>query len=981
MDATQFLTTLYEFADQGHTQIFTLPSTQARAVPVDDLSEVQSIVSSIPKGQNIYFSPGMNANCEHRRWEIPEIIGIPGLWVDIDIYNPIAHKKDNLPKSIEDAMNLLLDNIPPSIVVHSGYGLHVWWVFKEAWYFESQEEKEQAQELLTNLQANIRQRAAAQGWHLDNTSDLARVMRIPGTLNYKLSSNPVWAQVIESSDLRYDPTELIDLVPVITETNTYDHTRPRQYSFERRQTDGPAMYMLHNCAFMQHVQLNAKTLSYGEWLAALTNIVRATDGIEAAHAVSALDVARYKAKDCDKKIDECLGQMQPQNCQYIRDNLGFQGCPSGGCGDIKAPCVWSLGSVAQAKAKIRTIITPTPEAVNHPEILGALALLQKKEPLVFDDFLQRYNGNKNALKTQLKRESAGLSVIEGGKTEEEPAVDSNGVRWLSQTVADVPIDLMMPGNPSQYAAWVFKNDGVAACKVNDQGNVTYNKATYAPIIINERISNIDTNQEKASLSFKTHRGNWRNVILPKSTIFDSKKIMCLADSGLVVTSDTAKILTKWLSELEAANSQVIPDRVGVSKFGWRNNDTEFICPGMSNNYVLDTDDIAPQSVIDGYSIAGDHGTWLQAMSELRKNSKARFILAASFAAPLLKITGQRIFGIHNWGDSRDGKSAAQYAALSVWGKPSTIKILASSSETGIERMSALCSDLPLCVSELETLDEHRRAEFENKTIYMITEGRGKQRGTIKGLQQSSSWRTIMITNAESPIVKDNSKGGIITRIIEINGGPFVNNQDFASYLYGVMEHHYGHAGRIFLSHILTANHVEIRDIYQKLRMILKQKYPEKIDSHIDAVSHTALGDQLSSMYVFGEDKDTASRGALQTAEYIIENHLINNGDADESERAWQWMLGWIAANNGRFALNVKSAIPILGYIEDDYICVLKTELAKAMKDQGFNPDKIFRKWADLGRIPITRVGEKRTFAVRGKRINRVQPWVIKIKEE
>ena len=296
-------------------------------------------------------------------------------------------------------------------------------------------------------------------------------------------------------------------------------------------------------------------------------------------------------------------------------------------------------------------------------------------------------------------------------------------------------------------------------------------------------------------------------------------------------------------------------------------------------------------------------------------------------------------------------------------------------------MSALCSDLPLCISELETLDEHRRAEFENKTIYMITEGRGKQRGTIKGLQQSSSWRTIMITNAESPIVKDNSKGGIITRIIEINGGPFVNNQDFASYLYGVMERNYGHAGRIFLSNILTANHAEIKDTYNKLRFTLKKKYPDKIDSHIDAISHTAMGDQLASMFVFGEDKDTASRGALQTAEYIIENHLINNIDADESERAWQWMLGWIAANNGRFSMNARSAMPILGYIDGGYINILKTEITKAMKEQGFSPDKIFRKWADAGRIPITKVGEKRTFAVRGKNINGVKPWVIKIKEE
>lgn len=135
------------------------------------------------------------------------------------------------------------------------------------------------------------------------------------------------------------------------------------------------------------------------------------------------------------------------------------------------------------------------------------------------------------------------------------------------------------------------------------------------------------------------------------------------------------------------------------------------------------------------------------------------------------------------------------------------------------------------------------------------------------------------------------------------------------------------------------------------------------------------------MFVHGEDKDTASLGALQTAEDIIENHLISNEDADESERAWQWMLGWIAANNGRFSISARSVMPILGYIDGGYINILKTEITKAMKEQGFSPDKIFRKWADAGRIPVSKVGEKRTFAVRGKNINGVKPWVLKIKED
>ncbi|MBP2657902.1 MAG: hypothetical protein H6Q69_934 [Firmicutes bacterium] len=377
----------------------------------------------------------------------------------------------------------------------------------------------------------------------------------------------------------------------------------------------------------------------------------------------------------------------------------------------------------------------------------------------------------------------------------------------------------------------------------------------------------------------------------------------------------------------------IPERIGVSGFGWRNNNTEFIVPGMVHSYTLDTDDVAPQSVINGYIPAGDHNIWLQSMTDVIKNNIARFILSVAFAAPLLKIIGQRTFCVHNWGDSRDGKSAAQYIAMSVWGKPDTIKILASSSETGIERMASLCSDLPLCVSELETLDEYRRTEFESKIPYMVTEGKGKQRGTIKGLQQVSSWRTIMLTNAESSIVKDNSKGGIITRILEIRGGPIA----------------------------------------------LRKKYPNKIDSHLDAMAALTIASEKAGMWVFSETKEVAISRSLEMAYHIIEEQLICNEDADDSERAWQWLQGWIAANDFRFGTHGTGSIA--GYTDNDYIYIIKAELSKAMKFENLNPDKFYRKWADQGRIPYTSNGDKRTIAVRGKVIGGARPWCIRIKKE
>lgn len=56
----------------------------------------------------------------------------------------------------------------------------------------------------------------------------------------------------------------------------------------------------------------------------------------------------------------------------------------------------------------------------------------------------------------------------------------------------------------------------------------------------------------------------------------------VTDYGLTMETDIAKMLTKWLSSLEADNLVNIPTTLGVSKFGWRNKNTEFICPGMNS---------------------------------------------------------------------------------------------------------------------------------------------------------------------------------------------------------------------------------------------------------------------------------------------------------------------------------------------------------------------------------------------------------------
>ena len=77
-----------------------------------------------------------------------------------------------------------------------------------------------------------------------------------------------------------------------------------------------------------------------------------------------------------------------------------------------------------------------------------------------------------------------------------------------------------------------------------------------------------------------------------------------------------------------------------------------------------------------YCKNGTLEAWVASMAPHRNRPRFRFILAASFAAPLLAIIKQRIFFVYNWGGSRGGKTAALKAALSAWGDPERLMLTA-----------------------------------------------------------------------------------------------------------------------------------------------------------------------------------------------------------------------------------------------------------------------------------------------------------------
>jgi len=159
--------------------------------------------------QDFYLGVGVSAK-DHgsdHRCVSEEIGGIVGLWVDLDLKSD-AHSKTALPATVEEALRILPEQFPPTFIIRTGNGVHVWWLFRELLIVESEEERREAANLVFRWESVFRANAAAHGWALDRLADLARLLRVPGTMNCKDPANPKRVEIHQQTDRFYNPSEL-----------------------------------------------------------------------------------------------------------------------------------------------------------------------------------------------------------------------------------------------------------------------------------------------------------------------------------------------------------------------------------------------------------------------------------------------------------------------------------------------------------------------------------------------------------------------------------------------------------------------------------------------------------------------------------------------------------------------------------------------------------------------------------------------------
>ena len=436
-------------------------------------------------------------------------------------------------------------------------------------------------------------------------------------------------------------------------------------------------------------------------------------------------------------------------------------------------------------------------------------------------------------------------------------------------------------------AWIAGEDGVYAQNDSQVDAV----ACYHPILPVERMKNLETGEEQIKIAYKRN-GRWDEIIVPKTMVTSASKIVSLSGRGISVTSENAKLLVRFLSDVENMNDSHINVQYSTSKLGWIKD--QFI--PYDTEIVFDGDQRFRQT----YDSISEHGNWKLWQSHIQKLRKTgrveiKFMMAASFASVLVSLLGGLPFILDLWGETEGGKTVSLMVATSIWANPDESAYIGDfkTTEVALEAKADMLNHLPVILDDTSKTSSRIRDNFEG-VVYDLCSGKGKSRSNKElGINRENRWKNCILTNGERPLNSYVSQGGAINRILEVEckDHVFVDPQETAE----LVKKHYGLAGKRYIEILKKLGVDEIRRIQKEFQAKLHDDEVMQKQSMSLAILLTA--DKIATDYLFKDGEYIT----LEEAKGV----LINRNDLSDNERCYRYLQDKIAMNHQRFDAETK----------------------------------------------------------------------------
>ena len=497
---------------------------------------------------------------------------------------------------------------------------------------------------------------------------------------------------------------------------------------------------------------------------------------------------------------------------------------------------------------------------------------------------------------------------------------------------------MFTGQPLELNTGKWRADDFGVSRDDDD------VACPHPIMPVERLVNIDTGVEKLRIAFSKGK-RWREVIASKQTLASPNKILELADQGIAVTSENARSLIQYLSDVENINYDVIPEKKSVGRLGYIEG--EGFSPYV-DGLVFDGE-ACYRDMFQAIASSGSGKEWVRIAAECREMSlTARLVLAASFASVLVQPVGCLPFFVHLWGgESGTGKTVGLMLAASVWGNPMIGKYIKTfnATEVGHEKTAAFLNSLPMLIDELQLARDARgKIQFN---VYALAQGVGRTRGTKSGgIDKTPTWRNCILTTGESPLTSLADGAGALNRVIDIECSPPGKVIRDGMRIANELKKNYGFAGKAFLGKLKDETVMDaVTQRYQELFRKLSES--DTTEKQAMAAALIVVADELITRWFFGG-------GAPVTVEQIS-TFLQTKAAVSAGERGYQYMRDWVAQNSARFRTGIETG-DTYGVIDGDWAFIISKVFGEAAEAGGFSRQAL-----------LSYLKQKKLIQTRGKR--------------
>ena len=333
-------------------------------------------------------------------------------------------------------------------------------------------------------------------------------------------------------------------------------------------------------------------------------------------------------------------------------------------------------------------------------------------------------------------------------------------------------------------------------------------------------------------------GGRRTFIIPSSTMVSkAETLKALAERGIfsVGLGESENALYAYLRTAVSEYtfnraSQAVPDTYGWQKDGsFVLNDKKLRPDGHIEAVAVD------KALYNLYRITKPTGSltgWQQVVAMISAKERFDILLGmtTAFGAPLMELVGAGLNGLvlHLQSPSSGtGKSISLSLASSVYGHPQQYGLSVNTSDVAAQHRMGMLHSLPLVMDEVTNRMRDIRGgdtEWINRLLMDITTGKGKERleaATISERKNVTTWATIALLSSNTSIIdalgsRAYTTQGEMMRLLEVEMHTKLNLSEQETRLLESLNSHYGVVGMRYIMWLVT--HKEIaKETYAQIK--------------------------------------------------------------------------------------------------------------------------------------------------------------------